>query len=342
MLRHDDLHPEPARSPYLQRAPRDYLRGRRVRRHGPRTALADAIDLYARGLHLDISSRGQPYAPSTVRTYTDEITAFGAWCAAHDIMHVGDVDEDVVLRHLAELRARGRSAQYIATRDKVIRVWLQWCVRRGILTADPMAGVRRQTPADPPIVAVSDQEMRRVLDACEELPPWQAGRAAGIVMVLWRCGLRASEVCMLDLEDYQSRKAQLRVRGTKSLAARRVVGVPDDCRYVLDDWVLRLRGPRPGPLFPGERTERLRRDWLTHLVQRLGRRAEVVGLHPHRLRHTFALNFLRAGGDLYVLMRLMGHSRIEMTARYLRALQAEEAAATHVRVMRARPGHGYG
>lgn len=57
---------------------------------------------------------------------------------------------------------------------------------------------------------------------------------------------------------------------------------------------------------------------LYQAIRGIGEKAGIAKtLHPHMLRHTFAVNALRNGVDIYLLMTLMGHTRITMTARYL-------------------------
>ena len=64
------------------------------------------------------------------------------------------------------------------------------------------------------------------------------------------------------------------------------------------------------------------------LIKRLGDKAGVK-VHPHKLRHTFAISFLRAGGDVFSLQYLLGHSTLSMTQRYLQSLKASDAANAH-------------
>jgi len=65
------------------------------------------------------------------------------------------------------------------------------------------------------------------------------------------------------------------------------------------------------------------------------KRSRVARANPHRFRHTFAVDMVRSGMSLPALMRLMGHSQIEMTLRYIN-LSAEDIREEFLAALRRR------
>ena len=74
----------------------------------------------------------------------------------------------------------------------------------------------------------------------------------------------------------------------------------------------------------GTRTGRsMDRDELAHRIHAMGLRAGVENTHPHRFRHTFAVMFLRNGGNSLALQRLLGHSTMEMVRHYVKLSEVD-------------------
>ena len=145
-------------------------------------------------------------------------------------------------------------------------------------------------------------------------------RDLAIVGLMLMHGLRAAEVLALNPEDVLLSEAQLRVHG-KGGKLRFMPLAPETTQLV--DHYLRLERPNPcsaalfvvmkGPA----RGMRMTYAGLRSLFRHHRSSTGVQLANPHRFRHTFASDMVRAGMSLPALMQLMGHANIETTLRYV-------------------------
>jgi integrase/recombinase XerD len=108
----------------------------------------------------------------------------------------------------------------------------------------------------------------------------------------------------------------------------RVVRIGNKAQKALWKYVTLYRKGNSNRLFLNRNSEPFNFFGVSIFLKRLGNKAKVK-VHPHKLRHTFAVSFLRAGGDVFILQYLLGHSTLQMTQRYLQSLDANDAANAH-------------
>lgn len=163
-------------------------------------------------------------------------------------------------------------------------------------------------------------ERRRVLNL--DLP----ARDRAIVAVFIYAGLRANELRMLDVHDLDFDDLTLFVRHGKG-SKERLLPLHAEAAAALDR---HLDGKLSGPVFMSNRGSRISYDRLHSLVGEIGRQAGLwKPLHPHVLRHTFAVSLLEAEppADLETIRDLMGHESIQTTSIYLHCSSARRRAA---------------
>jgi integrase/recombinase XerD len=145
-------------------------------------------------------------------------------------------------------------------------------------------------------------------------------RDKAIVEVLYGLGLRVSELTAMTLSNLKSNEGLLLVRGKGQ--KERVVPIGDMAHQALQNYLQNERprlcqkgGAKPR-VWLGSRGGDLSRVSVYGIVRALGESADIAGLHPHRLRHSYATHLLENGADLRVIQELLGHVDIVTTQRY--------------------------
>jgi site-specific recombinase XerD len=139
-------------------------------------------------------------------------------------------------------------------------------------------------------------------------------------------GLRSAEVVALKLEDLRLTEAQLWVLGKGN--KKRVLPLPPEILEVLEKY-LHLERPltNSSSLFVSLKGRRRGRAMtlagLRSLFRHHRQRSQIPHAHPHRLRHTFGTDMVRAGISLPALQHLMGHSQIRTTMLYVQLAPQE-------------------
>jgi integrase/recombinase XerD len=140
-------------------------------------------------------------------------------------------------------------------------------------------------------------------------------------MTLYATGLRRAELAHLKASDVDSQRMVIHVQGGKGRKDREVLLSPK----LLDEL---KRHSRRLPLkssvwlFPSRHIHTSDRPITSkaiyHACKQAARRAGLSKkVHPHTLRHCFATHLLEAGTDLRTIQKLLGHSSLEETAKYL-------------------------
>jgi integrase/recombinase XerD len=145
-------------------------------------------------------------------------------------------------------------------------------------------------------------------------------RDIAIVGLLLLNGLRSCEVLSLELEDLLLSEGQLRVRGKGSKT--RMIPLPPETIRLLDCY---LKAERPltnsARVFVSRkgkaRGKPMTKAGLRSLFRHHRATTRISQANPHRFRHTFGSDMIRAGVSLPALQRLMGHSNIETTMLYI-------------------------
>jgi site-specific recombinase XerD len=279
--------------------------------------------------HWEISLRNEHKSPHTIAFYRTGLAQFARWCAAHGR------DPDLTRRNAeaftADLLTSGRSAGTAGGRQIAVRLFSAWLTETGEQDRDQLAPLKAPKLDQKVVEALTAGEVRALLAACAGRGFTQV-RDNALARFMLATGARATEVVSMKTWDLQvGAGSAVFVRGKGGKGRR--AGFGDRTAEAVARY---LRARRRHPL--AERPELWlagRRRVLTYdgLYTALRRRAEAAGIkgfHPHRMRHTWAVSWARAGGSTTGLMAAGGWVTMEMPMRYFGSA-AQELAAEEAR-----------
>lgn len=268
-------------------------------------------------------------SPATVKTYSVYLNLLNAQ------LHDPDVSS-ITLQDLRRFFA-WLSVEYVPSRfsgdtqplkgasiDKAriaIKSFFHWACDEFSLTTNPATKLKQPEYESRAIVPFTEDETGRLLKACGKTR--EKIRNTAIVLTLLDTGLRAGELCRLQVNDVDLETGQVTVRPFRSSrkSKPRVVFLGKSARRAMWRHLASLDADAVNVF------DKLTVNGLRQLTNRLGKIANVLGCHPHRFRHTFSLEFLRNGGNALELQRLLGHSTLDMTQKYVLLSQTDLQSA---------------
>ena len=227
---------------------------------------------------------------------------------------------------------------------KSIRSFFVYAEKSLGLRKRPDRNLGRPKFSKPVVKPFSRDEVTRMIKDCEWVTAQYEGRTIrrrrprgifdkALILMFLETGMRLGEVARLKIKDVNLKTGEVAIENysTGIKARSRFVYLGNTGKHAV--WVYLAKRAETeknyendpdDPLFSKDAT--LLRD----RIEAIGKRCGIVKPTPHRFRYTFAIEFLRGGGDVYVLRLLLGHSTLTMVSRYLEiAKQDLEDAVKH-------------
>jgi integrase/recombinase XerD len=136
-----------------------------------------------------------------------------------------------------------------------------------------------------------------------------------IIKTLWETGMRASELLALTPADIEQKHEVITITNGKGGKERRVL-VKSETVKELFSYASQKGLGNGAKLFP------LKRRQLYNIIRKYGALAGAT-VHPHTLRHSFAINLVRHNTDIRRVQMLLGHSSLNVTSVYLQFKESD-------------------
>jgi integrase/recombinase XerD len=206
-----------------------------------------------------------------------------------------------------------------------LRTFFAWVVKEEIIPASPMERIAPPIFRRDQIQPFTEEQIGTLLGAARRsLHP---RRDEAILLLLLDTGLRSSELCSIRHGDIEMDLRRVNVVGKGN--KRRTVYFGRRAARALGQYLREQVWSEEQAVFCSDRGTRageaLTRSGLQQLIERLGVAAGIQSTRcsPHTFRHTFAVSFLRNGGNVFTLQQMLGHTSLDMTNRYVAFAQAD-------------------
>ena len=252
----------------------------------------------------------QNVSPRTLEWYRNSLRSLP--CEAPTQQQLNDA--------LIEMRERGLKATGCNCKIRAINAYLNW--------AGQTERIRKLQEPKLILPTFSDPQIKKLI-AWKPKGDYES-RLHALVLFMLDTGCRISEALGLQMRDVDLDNLLVTLDGKG--AKQRIVPISFELRKAL----VRFTGAvdnLDSLLFPSHSRTELSRNNCLRDVKRLCRE---LGFVPpcrtlHSFRHTFALNYLRRGGSVFHLQKVLGHSSLEMTRRYVNLVTVDLQAA-HERI----------
>jgi site-specific recombinase XerD len=288
------------------------------------------------------------YSPATVDLYRIMLTTLVGFLQDRE---VSDIAPNELTRYFAYLRSNYAprrhgcndappSGSTLQNHWKAIRCFFRWAEDELGLKSRPDA--RLKLPPNNPraIMPLSEEEIKVLVDGAQysrkvstnnrqafRMKRPTAEKDTALIVLFLDTGIRSGEIGRLNIKDVDLESGEIFVvlygssqRKTRSRviplgkATRRVL-----CRYLST----RPEASQDEPLFQTTSSRRMNPSAIRLLLKDMGDKAGIRNCHPHRLRHTFTVEYLRNDGDIFTLQMILGHSSLDMVTHYLQLVKAD-------------------
>lgn len=287
--------------------------------------LSDLLPALIESFILDVQAANR--SPNTVKFYRWGLSHWHWWAEREGLAFPDACRPDAVRRFTSYLQTtnerwdsdwhssrRKLSPATIHGYHRALKAFCSYLVAEGELEASPFTRLKTYKMPQKQLTPLTDAELKALLAACRDTANGE--RDTAIILLILDTGLRVSELLQMRLQNV-TRTGSITIMGKGSKERTVTMGVT--ARRALLRYVTR-RTDRSHSLWMGAQGP-LGVEGVESMLRRRSKQAGIRHVHPHLLRHSFAVRFLKAGGDAFSLMRILGHTSIDITRRYVNYTQ---------------------
>ena len=249
--------------------------------------------------------------------YSRDLGRYQSWCTSSGLIEIDQITANAIndfATSLADQLSASSAARIVVS----VRGFHKFCVAEDWTVANPAVDVHPTSIPRRLPKAMSYESVVSLIDATDlsDLPE----RDRAIMELLYGTGMRISELTNLSIDDIDGDSGTVIVTGQGN--KQRLIPIGTFALGAIDKYRRGERseqvrkGPGTHKLFLNRRGKPLSRQSAWECVSQAAGRAEIPGVSPHSLRHSYATHLLERGADVRTVQELLGHASVTTTQVY--------------------------
>ena len=289
--------------------------------------------------NYELSNYADGKSPKTIRWYSDILKSYVKYRNENGYPYgLSNFNIDSVREYILYLRRKPKfaghpftpeqsetvSTQTIRGHVRGLRAFSTWLYRSGRTRQNRLQFLKLPKAPTRLIEVLTPEEIEKIISTINRHSPTGARNHAIFVTAL-DSGLRASEIASIRLGQLNVKGGFIKVIGKGD--KERIVPIGEFVRMTLWHYVTHVRPNHSNnqcdSLFLSHHGHAITPNTIKLMFTRLAKSSGVERLHAHLCRHTFSVNYLLNGGDIFSLREILGHTSLEMVSHYLHFTAAQ-------------------
>jgi len=263
------------------------------------------------------SNRG--LSGETIEDYRLAFTIFSKTMSIIPEQNVKTLSEELLEAYIDQMQLLGKTTSSINHYVGTLRVFLYWCMKSGYIEEFEIKLMKEQ---EKPIKIYTDEQLKMLTQKPQASDDFPTYRSYVITCFILATGARASTVCNIKLEDIDLDNGEVIYRHLKNKHLA-IIPIPDTLIRIIKEYIKVWDLSSSEYLFCNTCATPLNPHALWESLRAYNIRCGVPALGIHALRHSFARGWIVNGGGAFQLQRMLTHSTLDMTKKYV-ALFADD------------------
>lgn len=290
-----------------------------TKRRIKRSAGSDLVPLQTAFEEFIVEKQAHNLSADTLRNYNLSYNLFYEFHNFTEDTTTDEISQSHFYKWINTMKLEGVKPVSINSYLRNMRVFLNWCMDADRKYIDPPFKIEMLEKQEEPPKHFTDEEISALLERPRRNDSFAVWRTWAIVNWVLGTGNRAATICEVRLCDINYAKREITLAHTKNKKAQ-IIPLSTSLETVLKEYVRMWRKEAEvnGFLFCDVGENQLTTNALRLSFGRYCASRGVEKTNIHGLRHSFARGWIQNNGNTFALQKMLGHSTLDMTRRYVR------------------------